>query len=417
MFPGSHALKHQGFRNLFWGGVTSQFGDAVYYLVFLFYARKVTGSDLTVAFVAAANGLPFLLVGPWASVMADRVDRKRIMMFADLSSMAIMVAVAVAALVTGGLTAPTIIATAFVLTTVNSFFSPARGASIPRLVPPEDLQAANGFLISSIQVMQLLGLVLSVTVIGVIETIAPTLFLPITALINAATFGVSAWFCSRLPSLIPEREAEKPHVWQDLKDGFNIVRKDPVMRVALPLNAVLNGIISGWMVTYIAANEKWFGGRYWTIGLVEASFFLVILVFGIMASKKPLGRPGKLFAIGWLWCGVCVIPMAWATHYPLYLFLNAVCGIAFPASWLAISQYQQTAFPDAVRGRVRGAWETVWGASQPIGVLFIGPSLAYLGVGPTYLWMGIVITVVSAASLLLPSFRRAKMPSVEAQIN
>lgn len=410
MFPGAQTLKHQGFRDLFWGGVTSQFGDAVYYLVFLFYARKATGSDEVVAMVAAASGLPFVLLGPYAAVLADRVDRRRIMLAADLASALVMLVVSAYAVVAGDLPAPAIVATAFLLSSVNAFFSPARRASVPRLVPREDLQAANGFLVSSQQLMQLGGLALSVTLIGVIEALSPRHFLPVTALVNGLTFLVSAGFCWRLPLLMPEREGEHPHPMQDLKEGFHIVRKDPVLRVALPMAMVMSTVISGWMVAYVAANEQWFGGRYWTLGVVECSFFLTVLVCNIWASRMKLTRPGWLYGWGWLTCGLAVLPMAWATWYPAYVGLNMLCGVLLPASWLATSQYLQTAFPDSVRGRVSGAWEMAWGAATPVGALLIGPSLQHLGLERTYQWMGAVIVVVAGAALSVRSFREAVMP-------
>lgn len=410
MLPGLQTLRHRGFANLFWAGIVSQFGDAVYYLVFLFYARKVTGSDVVVGYVAAATGLPFLLLGPFAGVLADRLDRKRIMLTADLVSASVMFTVAVCALSLGALSAPAVVATSFCLSCVNTFFSPARRASVARLLPEPDLPAANALLGSAQNLMQLGGLALSVTLIASIEAAAPRFFLPLTAVVNGLTFLGSAWFCFRLPALVPERTTT-PHFLEDLKEGFRVVFRDPVLRLATPLNGIMMTIISGWMVVYVAVNDQWFGGRYWTLGLVECSFFVVVLACTAVASRIQLRRPGALYAWGWLTCGLAVIPMAWATWYPAYLGLNALCGLVMPASWLAMSHYQQVAFPDSVRGRVIGAWEIVYGASQPLGGLLVGPSLAFLGIDKTYIWMGVALTVIPALALFSPSFRRAEIPS------
>jgi hypothetical protein len=73
--------------------------------------------------------------------------------------------------------------------------------------------------------------------------------------------------------------------------------------------------------------------------------------------------------------------------------------------------YQQAAFPDAVRGRVVSAWDMTTGAAQPLGGLLIGPSLAFLGIEKTYLWMGLAISLLSGLALLSRSFRTAVIPA------
>lgn len=79
-------LKRRGFRNLWLGQTVSQFGDAVYALVFIFMADRITKDPAFVGIVAAMAGLPFLLFGPLAGYLADRFDRKVIMVSCEASS-------------------------------------------------------------------------------------------------------------------------------------------------------------------------------------------------------------------------------------------------------------------------------------------------------------------------------------------
>lgn len=411
MFPGASALKHRDFRNLWFGQTISQLGDATYYMVFLFYARKVTGSDAVTGLVGAAGGLPFILFGPFAGVLADRIDRRKILVWCDILSAAILGIVSAYTYFVGPLSAPLIVATAFCLSAVNAFFMPAKSAAIPRLVPAEDLTDANSFSQATQNVMFMVGLAFSTFVLGAIERLAPNAFMPVTALVNGATFLGSLAFCLRIPSVIPDRDESKPQsVKGEFKEGFLVVWNDPVLRYAVISNFFNQMIISGFMVVYVKTNAEWFGGKYWTLGLVEFSFFTVVTVFSLVAGRFPIRNPGIAMAAGWGYCGLVVIPMAWAQNYGVFLGLNALCGVILPFSWLAISQHIQTAFADAVRGRVSSTWTTVsWGV-QPLGVMIMGPIAAALGVSGTYIFMGTFIAIASFLPLLSRGFRETKLP-------
>ncbi|MEA2554611.1 MAG: transporter, family, macrolide efflux protein, partial [Fimbriimonadaceae bacterium] len=73
-------LRIRGFRDLWLGQAISQIGDSIYYVAFMFMAQKVTGSIAMVGYVGSMEMLTYLLVGPYAGVIADRNERKRIML-------------------------------------------------------------------------------------------------------------------------------------------------------------------------------------------------------------------------------------------------------------------------------------------------------------------------------------------------
>lgn len=126
MLPGGRLLRHAGFRNLFWGQVVSQLGDAFYFLVFMFVIDRETKSPLFVGIVMAAQALPYLLLAPAAGVAADRFDRRRILFGLDMAAAALMGGLAVA-MALGFAPAPIFLACfAFVLACLNVFFEIGR---------------------------------------------------------------------------------------------------------------------------------------------------------------------------------------------------------------------------------------------------------------------------------------------------
>ena len=85
MIP-TRVLSHRAFRDLWIGQAVSIFGDSCYYIVNAFMIQKLTGSAALVGVAGALETLPYLFIGPYAGVVVDRVDRKRIMLLSDLTS-------------------------------------------------------------------------------------------------------------------------------------------------------------------------------------------------------------------------------------------------------------------------------------------------------------------------------------------
>ena len=419
MLPGAQSLAHKGFRDLWIAQAVSLIGDSVYGLIFLFMARKISGDDAVTGLAAMANALPFVLFGPLAGVVADRFDRRKIMLAADIGCGAVMLGFALWAYIQPQIPVPVIVGAGFVLSSITVFFLPARSAAVPTLVPAEELQEASSFMVNTQQFTMMIGVGLAASGLGAIEKVAPTYFFALAAGINGLTFLFSAFFVLRLKPLVPEREDLGAHSYgqflADMKEGLKATSVDPLMRVALPLTAICHLVIAGFMIAYIAANKELFGGNFSTLGGIEFSFMVVMVVFGIIAGKTKLKHPGRIMGLAWLSVGFFCTLMAWAKAYVPFLILNALCGVFIPFSWLGLVVYTQAAFPDATRGRVNSLWGLVQQGVQPLGVVIAGPFIARFGLGPAFLAMGIVISAACLVALAVRPFRNAEMPSMSAE--
>jgi MFS transporter, DHA3 family, macrolide efflux protein len=200
-------LSFRGFRDLWLGQVISQFGDAFSYVVTSFMVKRLTGSDADVGLAGAAEFLPFVLIGPYAGVLADRIDRRKIMIVSDVSSGFLLLAFTVFILVTKKPPVEVICLNALLLCSSRAFFMPAKNASIPRLVPEDLVGKANSLAFATSQFMPMLGLVLSAAVLGIVYHTSPAWFYAVSTGINALSFFGSAFFIRRLPSILPDHEA------------------------------------------------------------------------------------------------------------------------------------------------------------------------------------------------------------------
>jgi MFS transporter, DHA3 family, macrolide efflux protein len=418
MIPGTRCLAIPEFRRLFYGQAISQFGDGLYYLMVLFVADKISGGEpWSVALVGFCQAIPFLLLSPWAGQVADRFDRRLIMMASDYASGAVTAALCLYAFLSPNPQVWVLAVAGFALSSVAVFFMPARTAAIPRLVPQDMLLEANALAIATNQLVFMGAQAFSAVVLGAIQSRFPALFFPVAAGLNAVTFIISALYLRGLPRIIPSLEGrEHRSTWDEIKDGLAAVKGDMFVPPALLVNFVFHLFISGWVVLYVQSNSRWFGGQYWTLTLVELSFFAVVAISSLIVGRMQIRRIGLVFAAGTLGTSLLCALMAGAQWYPLYLILNALCGITVAFCWLPVATYIQSAFPDEVRGRVSSLWNMVQQGVQPFGYVLIGPVLAGVGLSGTYIFMGVGMALGALVGLAFKGMRDARMPEAGVQV-
>ena len=217
----SHLLRIPAFRHLWLGQAISQLGDAFYYVSFMFMVQKVTGSITMVGFVGVCETAPFLLFSLYGGVVADRLNRKTIMLASDMLSGLTLCALAALVMVLGKPPVWSLMLTPFILSTVRSFFMPAKNAAIPALVPEDALLSANALSSITQSVVPMISLSLSAGVLSFFYEKSAQMFLVTAVMLNSLSFFGSAFYIAKLPQLKAVREAiHDAHPWTDLKDGL-----------------------------------------------------------------------------------------------------------------------------------------------------------------------------------------------------
>jgi len=407
--PGLEILEIRAFRRLIIGQAVSQFGDALYALLFLFMVDKLTGKAAMVGYVGALQAAPFLLFGPYAGVVADRFDRRRVMLAADLASATVLAGLCGVLIVNSRPHIGVIFAAAFLLSLVNVFFLPAKSAAIPALVPPERLLEANG-LSSAIQnLMPLLGLALAGAGLGLLYALNPKLFFLAAAGTNALSFLYSAACIAGLPAMNPQRNGPQTHTLHEISEGFRFIWRDHVLKVTLLMGFFLNLFIAPFMVAYIAANRAWFGARFSTLAACEAAFMGAMVATSLFVGRMKIARPGLSFVIGMAAVGLLVAFMAYSRVYPLFVFWNVLCGLALPFAVLPLNSYLQLSVPDAFRGRVNSANSMAAKGIVPLSMGVAGVLLDRIGLAAIFLVMGIGFCGTALAGFMDSGFRNATM--------
>lgn len=428
---------HIGFKNLFYGQAISQVGDALFYVSFMFMVEKITGSLAMVGYVGAAETLPFFLFGPYSGVLADRIDRRKILLWSDLLSAAILIGMAILAFAPTLIYGPpdffekaiyavkppqvvpawTLIVAGFCLATIRTFFFPAKNASIPRLLPVEDLQRGFALSIGAQNLMFMIGTAFAATVMApMFEIFSMQTFFILLMLINALSFGGSAAFIARLPEIKPEKEGEHEKAWPAFVSGLRFIhnRKD---LITLMITGMVFGLsVAPFFVTYVAANKEWFGGKPGTLAWCEFSFFIGMVVASALVGKQSIKKPGISFITGAAIVGIAVGLMALSKNFYVFCFWNVICGLAVPYIDIPMRSYLQATVPDDFRGRVNSVQSMTTTAVMPIGMASAGSLLKAYGLVVVFTVMGAAMTLASMIGLLGKDFRRATMP-VSSEMN
>ncbi len=408
----SSVLQIPAFRNLWLGQTISQFGDAFYYVAFMFMVKKVTGDDQMVGLVGAAETLPYFLLSLYAGVVADRIDRKKILFWSD-AGCAILLALFALLLVQTNGKPPVwgLVLIPFLLSTMRAFFMPAKNAVLPNLVPEEKLPLANALSGLTQSIAPMISLAFSGAVLGILYDKSPRNFFLLTVLLNALSFFVSTYYITRLPSMIPDRSAaidRRP--WADLKEGLRYINSRRILKVILLLQGVLTLSISPFFVVYIAANDAWFGGKPGSIAWFECAFFVGLLASTIYIGNLNLRRPGQGFIWGLGAVGLFVVFMAFSQNFWFFVLWQIPCGLAIPFAELPMTTWKQVSIPDDLRGRFFSVNSMLQSGLMPIGLVLGATMVKSVGLVWMFILMGVGMILASLSGLLDKEFRELEIP-------
>lgn len=412
LFSDDHVLHVVPFRNLWLGQSISQVGDALYYVSFMYMVAQLTGRVEMVGYVGAVEVLPFFLFGPYTGVLADRIDRRLILLWSDLISGFLLIGLALMGLFVSSPHIWSLFVTVFFLSTVRAFFMPTNQATIPAIVPAEKVMPAIAFSMATMNFMRMGGLAFSATVMGAIFASSAKWFFVAICVLNAASFLGSAFFVAKLPPVLPDRDhTEEHHVWREFKEGFLYVVRDRVLLTFRIVGPLFSLMVAPFFVVYVASNRDWFGNKPQILAWFELAFFAGMIAGSTWCSKWNPRRPGASFCLALAVVGVGVGVMGIGHNFWFFALCNVICGIAVPFADIPTQTYTSLAVPDAMRGRVNSLAMMSWTAVMPIGMALAGITMAKFGLDNMFWIMGGGMLIVSLAGLLVRDFRNAEMPS------
>lgn len=396
------ALRHANFRLLWAGLVVSSLVMPMQWLVQTWLVLELTGSPLFLGLLGLARGLPMLLLGLWGGVLADRMDRRRLLIVTQCIAMALVLLLG-ALIITGQVQVWQVFLCAFLTAAVQSFDQPTRTALVPDLVPQEELMnavALTAVARQSTMAVGPLGAGFLMTVIGM----GPSYLL--LALGNAVI--VLVLLMMQLPPRSVAAVVQHSPL-RNLAQGVGFVRRHPVLPGVL-LTAFLPsglGIATFSALNPVVVKEVWDGGPA-LMSWVFSCFGLGSLLGGFaLASVGQRWPKGLLLLTSAGAVGIAMLFYAAAPWVVLALVLMVAVGIFTATAQVSSTTLVQILTPNELRGRVVSLLMVEMGLGQAGGILS-GAIAKSLGPLATIALMGgILLGLCALIATALPHLRRA----------
>jgi MFS family permease len=396
-------LAVREFRLLWIGETTSSFGSSISSVALPLVALTLHASVSAISALTAAAWLPWLVIGLPAGAWVDRLARRRVMMAADLVSLAAFASIPVAAAL-GCLTVAQLLVVALLGGGAKVFFATAYKAFMPALLPAADLLEGNAKLQGSEQVSQVAGP-------GAAGLIAQAATAVGGVIADAASFAVSAACLSRIRVTEPRPSAPRRRLRREIAEGLAIVVRDPLLRTNTLFGCLSNLALTGYQAVLVVYLVRVVGLSSGTAGLVLALTSLGG-VLGALAARRVAARIGSARAVllGKLGLAPFGLLIPLANRGPgLILFVagsvTIIAGIV--GGNVVWTGFVQAFYPAEVLGRVSTSSAVVNYGAIPAGALLGGLAASGIGVRGT-LWVMLAFLAVSSWVLLLGPLRKMR---------
>ena len=388
--------KYRDFRLLWSAGLFSYFGSMITFVALPFQVKELTNSYWAVGLIGAVEIIPLIIFGLYGGVLADYVDRKKMIWLTEAAAAILSLILLLNALSPEPkLYIIYIVGAAFAA--VNGLQRPSADAILPRLVGHADLPAASALMSLRWQ----LGVIIGPTIGGVLIA---TFSVSVGYIADVATFFISLAFLTRVKSVPANPEAQKPSL-AGLIEGvrYAFSRQDLMGTYLVDLAAM-------FFAMPIALFPFWADqlGAPWALGLLYAAGTVgsvaVTLTSGWTRTYRFHGRAVIWAAIGW---GAAIALAGLSNSLILVLLFLAMAGAADMVSALFRGVIWNQTIPDGYRGRLAGI-ELLSYSIGPLAGQMRAASMAAVTTLNFSVTFGGVLCIVSVAilALCLPKLRK-----------
>jgi len=414
-------LAIPAFRKLWRAMAFSSFGDWLGLLASTALAQQLAGGDYAKANFAIAGVfivrlLPAVILGPFAGVIADRFDRRKLMVTCDFLRFALYLSIPIVGNYFWLYTATILVEI------VTLFWSPAKEASVPNLVPKTKLESANQVsLLASYGTAPIAALTFSILALfsGAINSIlgntTPASAADIALYINAISFafcGYTVWRLKEMPAG-PGVNSKQLSFGRSLIDGFTFIKDSKVIR----------GLIFGMIGAFFAAGAVIGLARTFVddlkageaaYGVLFGSVFLG-LALGISFGPRVFAQftRRRLFGVSLAISGLLLVTLSLVLNLVLAIFITIILGIFSGITWVTGFTMIGMEVEDEVRGRTFAFVQSLIRVSLVL-VLAVAPliaaaigehtysfrttSVTYNGAAFTMFFAGLIATLVGILS-------------------
>lgn len=381
------SLRHRNYRLLWIGTLFSSSGLWLQQVTMNYLAFDLSSSSFIVGLTNGARSIPLLALGPVGGVMADRYDKKRLMLSTQVAQMIATFIFAIV-IISGMLQVWHLIAFGLVSGIAWALNMPVRQSVVPTLVPREDMMNAMALNSAGFNITRILGPVAA----GVmISTVGPGE----NFLLQSVAYAMVAFLVMQLVLPKGGSISRGEGVWSNLKEGAVFVWRHATLRTQMTLAFVPVVIALPYISILPQFNEQDLGGDATSFGMMMAAPGIgAVVATLVIASLANMERKGVLLLASIFCLGLSLIALALSPNLWVALPVLVLVGAAQMAYMTTNQTILQLSIPDEYRGRVMGIWMLNQGL-LPLGSLFSGIMADVFDAPTALIVMGGLVSVMS----------------------
>jgi DHA3 family macrolide efflux protein-like MFS transporter len=394
-------FRNRDFSFLWTGQLVSTIGNSLTSLAASIVVYRQTGSALSVGLMLMATALPTLFVGPIAGVFVDRMDRKRIMILADvLRAFLILLIPFLAAINIAWLYILVMLTSA-----VGQFFDPAHASVLPEIASDDELAAANSFIAISSFGATAVGFAAAGLIASQFDIKWAFYFDTLTFLLSALCI-----YMVRIKPLEVEGDLSVSSVVNNLREGVRFLVDNTYLRSLLIITVPVLFAVGLWNTLLLPFSEVALHATEFEFGVQEGMTSIgFVLGSFLMARIANRLREGQWIIIGYLIMGAVGLLYSQVVSIPIAIGLVMIVGFINAPGVIARKLIIQRQTPRELRGRVNSAFFVVRDVILLFGMAAAGLA-DFIDIRLLVLFCGIIWLGSGALAFVLPGLGK---PEVE----
>jgi len=371
--PALRAFRHRNFRLFYAGQAISLIGTWIQQIALSWLVYRTTGSGFLLGLVTFCSQIPMLIFLPFAGLLSDRQDRRKVMIAAYVLA-AVQASTLGVLTLAGDIRVWQILLLGFLYGVIMAFETPARQSLVSQMVTSRD-DLPNAIALNSV-------LMNSGRLIG--PSIAGMLLVFISEgwcfLMNALSFTAIIASVSMMRLAPRNAPAIRGSLLQDLRAGARYAWHTRPIRLFLALVALISLTASPYTVLMPMFARDVFGGDAHTLGFLVGSAGLgAVIGTAFLATRPNVFGLGRLVPFTSAAAGSALVLVGLSQTYWLALAFMAVLGFGIIVTAASVNMMLQTLVDDDKRGRIIGFYAMAFLGMAPVGGLIAGSLAGQLG--------------------------------------
>jgi MFS family permease len=367
------AFSHKEFRRFYVGSIASQIGFWFSHISYQALMADLTNDELWVSLLFVVTFLPVLAFGPLGGLLADRLDRKKLLL-STYAALILVSCLQVGLVVTDAISPIVLLSTSFLIGIVMAVLGPVVQAVTANTVPHDDLSSAISLQAMASNASRVIGPALCAPLISNnLYEVSWSLYGVCAALALLVAAGITLFPYDLDPTPTP--------IFRSIADGVAHAKEKTEAWQAL----LLVGFISVFGVSHVALSPSFTANN---LGRASSDFawlgvatgfgaLIGALAAGSFTAKSSLRR-GALFASPY-----CILLLIFSrvTDFSIAMLIQVLVGFFYMASFTTLQVVVQELVAEEFRGRVMSLFQIAWAGLVPVGTLIMGLTASSKGLG------------------------------------